>query len=134
LLGNLKTFFLELGRTPQRRLTGNLETCRTFQQNHLIQIQTQKITARPSIITDFPFFSLQISLRWIYEQGASMVVKSLKKDRLKENTEIFDWELHDEDRVKISQILQHKKVTVLGLLSPEGVCSIDISQLDIVEM
>jgi 3''-deamino-3''-oxonicotianamine reductase len=63
-----------------------------------------------------------------------MVVKSLKKDRLKENTEIFDWELHDEDRVKISQILQHKKVTVLGLLSPEGVCSIDISQLDIIEM
>ncbi|KAK3142483.1 hypothetical protein QOZ80_4BG0347070 [Eleusine coracana subsp. coracana] len=76
----------------------------------------------------------QISLRWINEQGASMVVKSLKRERLKENMEIFDWELTDEDRVKINQILQHKKVTVLGIISPEGVSSMDISELDIVEM
>jgi hypothetical protein len=34
-----------------------------------------------------------------------MVVQSLKRDRLKENVEIFDWELSAEDRVKISQIL-----------------------------
>ncbi|TVU14321.1 hypothetical protein EJB05_37782, partial [Eragrostis curvula] len=76
----------------------------------------------------------QISLRWIYEQGVSMVVKSLKSERLKENMEIFDWDLSDEDRAKISQIPQHKKVTVLGLLSPDGVSSVDISELDIVEM
>ncbi|GJN02793.1 hypothetical protein PR202_ga20179 [Eleusine coracana subsp. coracana] len=76
----------------------------------------------------------QISLRWIYEQGASMVFKSLKRDRLKENMEIFDWELSDEDRVMISQIPQHKKVTVLGILSPEGISSMDISEVDIVEM
>ncbi|TVU14322.1 hypothetical protein EJB05_37783, partial [Eragrostis curvula] len=75
----------------------------------------------------------QISLRWIYEQGVSMVVKSLKSERLKENMEIFDWELSDEDRAKISQIPQQKKVTVLGLLSPEGVSSVDIYELDIVE-
>nr|ACN33799.1 unknown [Zea mays] len=76
----------------------------------------------------------QISLRWIYEQGASVVVKSFGRDRLKENVEIFDWELTNEDRRKISQIPQHKRVTVLGILSPDGVSSVDLAELDIVEM
>ncbi|CAN6270021.1 unnamed protein product [Urochloa humidicola] len=76
----------------------------------------------------------QISLRWIYEQGASMVVKSWKQQRLKENTDIFDWELSDEDRSKISQIPQHKMATVTGILCPEGVSSVDIAEVDAVEM
>jgi len=75
----------------------------------------------------------QISLRWIYEQGASMVVKSLKRERLRENMEIFDWELSDEDRFKISQIPQHKRVRVTVMLSPEGTSSVDLAELDIVE-
>nr|CAB3484652.1 unnamed protein product [Digitaria exilis] len=76
----------------------------------------------------------QISLRWIYEQGASMVVKSLKRERLKENMEIFDWELSDEDRLKISQIPQHKRVRLTGIVSPEGASNVDLAELDIVEM
>ncbi|KQJ82855.1 hypothetical protein BRADI_5g11620v3 [Brachypodium distachyon] len=76
----------------------------------------------------------QISLRWIYEQGVSMVPMSMKKDRLKENIEIFDWELTDNDRLKISQIPQHKKVTVLSILYPEGVSSVDLAEIDVVEM
>nr|CAB3487181.1 unnamed protein product [Digitaria exilis] len=75
----------------------------------------------------------QISLRWIYEQGASMVVKSWKQERIKENTEIFDWELSDEDRLKIRQMPQHKMATVTGILSPEGVSSVDISEVDVIE-
>ena len=63
-----------------------------------------------------------------------MVVKSLKRDRLKENMEIFDWELTNEDRRKISQISQHNRVTVLGILSPDGVSSVDLAELDVVEM
>lgn len=63
-----------------------------------------------------------------------MVVKSLKRDRLKENMEIFDWELTNEDRRKISQISQHKRVTLLKILSPDGVSSVDLAELDIVEM
>jgi len=63
-----------------------------------------------------------------------MVVKSLKRGRLKVNMEIFDWELTNEDRRKISQISQHKRVTVLGILSPDGVSSVDLAELDIVEM
>jgi len=62
-----------------------------------------------------------------------MVVKSVKRDRLKANMEIFDWELTNKDRRKISQIPQHKTVTVSGVLSPHGVSNMDFAELDIVE-
>jgi 3''-deamino-3''-oxonicotianamine reductase len=63
-----------------------------------------------------------------------MVVKSLRKERLKENVEIFDWELSDEDRLKISQIPQCKLITVKNLLCPDGVSSVDISDVDVLEI
>ncbi|OEL27576.1 hypothetical protein BAE44_0011404, partial [Dichanthelium oligosanthes] len=72
-------------------------------------------------------------LRWIYEQGASMVVKSWNQERLKENIEIFDWELSDEDRSKISHMPQHKMAVVTGILCPEGVSSVDIAEVDVFE-
>lgn len=48
-----------------------------------------------------------------------MVVKTLNKERIEENTKIFDWELSDEDRHKISQMPQYKRVSVRSLLSAE---------------
>ncbi|CAJ2679434.1 unnamed protein product [Trifolium pratense] len=48
----------------------------------------------------------QIALRWIYEQGATPIVKSFNKERMKQNTEIFDWELNQEELDKINQIPQ----------------------------
>jgi diketogulonate reductase-like aldo/keto reductase len=63
-----------------------------------------------------------------------MVVKSFKRERLEENTMIFHWELSDEDRLKISQMLQQKMATVTGLLCPDGVSSVDIAEVDVVEM
>ncbi|XWS69438.1 hypothetical protein CRYUN_Cryun04dG0179000 [Craigia yunnanensis] len=48
----------------------------------------------------------QISLRWAYEQGASVITKSFNKDRMKENLEIFDWSLSIEDLDKISGLPQ----------------------------
>ena len=44
-----------------------------------------------------------------------MVVKSFKRERLEENTMIFHWELSDEVRLKISQMLQQKMATVTGI-------------------
>lgn len=74
---------------------------------------------------------LQISLRWVYEQGVSMVVKSFKKERLKENIKIFDWELSDEEHQKISQIPQSKKYPILSLLSHGGsIRSPDLSDIE----
>ncbi|XP_054818671.1 NAD(P)H-dependent 6'-deoxychalcone synthase-like [Prosopis cineraria] len=48
----------------------------------------------------------QVTLRWLYEQGVSFVVKSHNKERMKDNIEIFDWSLTENDLEKISQIKQ----------------------------
>ncbi|CAL4963110.1 unnamed protein product [Urochloa decumbens] len=77
----------------------------------------------------------QVALRWIYEQGVTPIVKSNNKERLQQNLQIFDWELTDEDRLKISQIPQRKIVNVdMGLFSQEGeFTSVNPADLDIVE-
>ncbi|KAJ4765228.1 NAD(P)-linked oxidoreductase superfamily protein [Rhynchospora pubera] len=77
----------------------------------------------------------QISLRWLYEQGASIVVKSFKKERLMENIEIFNWELTDEERLKINTIPRHKMCTVEVMLSKEGsLTSVDLADIEVVEI
>ncbi|XP_047045354.1 deoxymugineic acid synthase 1-D-like [Lolium rigidum] len=77
----------------------------------------------------------QVALRWIYEQGVSPIVKSFSKERLKQNLEIFDWELTDDDLVKISQIPQKKIVIAAnGIFSTEGeFTSVDLLDIEIVE-
>ncbi|THG06452.1 hypothetical protein TEA_029096 [Camellia sinensis var. sinensis] len=48
----------------------------------------------------------QACLRWVYEQGGSVLVKSFSKERLKENLHIFDWELSAQDSEMINQLPQ----------------------------
>ncbi|KAG2696684.1 hypothetical protein I3843_07G069300 [Carya illinoinensis] len=60
----------------------------------------------------------QISLRWVYEQGVSFVAKSFNKERMKENMQIFDWCLIEEDSNKINQLPQHKGTTFASILGP----------------
>ncbi|XP_071686946.1 D-galacturonate reductase-like [Rutidosis leptorrhynchoides] len=60
----------------------------------------------------------QISLRWLYEQGVSFVVKSFNKERMKQNLEIFDWSLSEEELNRISQIPQQKH-TYFGKMMAE---------------
>jgi len=76
-----------------------------------------------------------VALRWIHEQGVTCIVKSYNKERLKQNLEIFDWELTEEDRLKISQIPQKKVIKATsGLFSEEGeFTSVDPAELNIVE-
>lgn len=50
----------------------------------------------------------QVCLRWAYEQGVSVVVKSFNKERIKENMDIFDWELLPEELDKIDRIPQKR--------------------------
>ncbi|XP_062110423.1 deoxymugineic acid synthase 1-D-like [Humulus lupulus] len=61
----------------------------------------------------------QVCLRWVYEQGAGVVVKSYNKERLKQNLEIFDWALTEVDLDKISSIPQHKENVKKDFISPE---------------
>ncbi|BAT79858.1 hypothetical protein LR48_Vigan04g024400 [Vigna angularis] len=50
----------------------------------------------------------QVSLRWLYELGVTIVVKSYNKERMKQNLEIFDWALTKDDYAKIDEIKQSR--------------------------
>ena len=60
------------------------------------------------LIIRFILVCLKVSLRWVYQQGVSLVVKSFNKERMKENLDIFDWELSAEELQKIEQIPQYR--------------------------
>ncbi|KAE8654725.1 Non-functional NADPH-dependent codeinone reductase 2 [Hibiscus syriacus] len=62
----------------------------------------------------------QVCLRWVYEQGVCVIVKSFNKERMKQNLEIFDWELSDDDLHKISQLPQCKGYAAEHFLSDNG--------------
>ncbi|KAJ6845638.1 uncharacterized protein M6B38_286715 [Iris pallida] len=59
----------------------------------------------------------QVCLRWVHEQGVSLVTKSFNKERMKQNIEIFDWELSDGDRLKISEMPQSRTVILTAMLA-----------------
>ncbi|KAM5574875.1 D-galacturonate reductase-like [Rosa sericea] len=58
----------------------------------------------------------QISLRWVYEQGVSMVAKSYNKERMRQNLDIFDWSLTEEELQKMSRLPQIKGFVFASLL------------------
>ncbi|KAF8398862.1 hypothetical protein HHK36_014726 [Tetracentron sinense] len=62
----------------------------------------------------------QVCLRWVFHHGVSVLVKSFKKERIKENLEIFDWTLSQEELQKIELIPQHKGFPALEIVSDEG--------------
>ncbi|KAL6210117.1 hypothetical protein ACLB2K_021055 [Fragaria x ananassa] len=53
----------------------------------------------------------QVCIRWVYQVGATLAVKSYNKERLKQNVQVFDWELTEDDLEKINQIPQRKQMT-----------------------
>ncbi|KAK6252156.1 hypothetical protein QUC31_013876 [Theobroma cacao] len=61
---------------------------------------------------------IQISLRWLYEQEVSSVAKSFNKERMKQNLDIFDWSLTEEESNKISQLPQRKGITFASIFGP----------------
>ncbi|XP_010271101.1 PREDICTED: methylecgonone reductase-like [Nelumbo nucifera] len=62
----------------------------------------------------------QISMRWIYQQEVTPIVKTYNKERMKENLQIFDWELSDEELDKISRIPQQSGSSGKMFVSPNG--------------
>ncbi|XP_050371847.1 non-functional NADPH-dependent codeinone reductase 2-like isoform X1 [Argentina anserina] len=62
----------------------------------------------------------QVCLRWLYEQGVTVAVKSFNKERIKENVEIFDWELSPEELEMIDQIPQKRGCTGFELIAEQG--------------
>ncbi|XP_058730127.1 methylecgonone reductase-like [Vicia villosa] len=62
----------------------------------------------------------QIILRWIYQHGVPAIVKSFNKERMKQNIEIFDWELSQEESDKINQIPQIRTLKGEMFISENG--------------
>ncbi|KAL8159917.1 hypothetical protein V2J09_001454 [Rumex salicifolius] len=48
----------------------------------------------------------QVCLRWAYEQGVSVLVKSFNQERMRQNLDIFDWNLSEEENLQIQKIPQ----------------------------
>ncbi|KAK4486193.1 hypothetical protein RD792_008862 [Penstemon davidsonii] len=62
----------------------------------------------------------QVALRWIYQQGAIPIVRSLNRERMKENLDIFDWELTDEEIHRIGQIPQQRMCKAVEFVGPNS--------------
>ncbi|BFG16322.1 hypothetical protein CerSpe_025960 [Prunus speciosa] len=62
----------------------------------------------------------QVCIRWVYQAGATLAVKSYNKERLKQNLQVFDWELSEDDLNKINHIPQHKMMMREELVSADG--------------
>ncbi|KAL9246456.1 hypothetical protein vseg_019988 [Gypsophila vaccaria] len=62
----------------------------------------------------------QVAIRWAYEQGITVVAKSFNKERMKQNLDIFDFELSPEDHEKIKSIPQGRTCTGHDYTSPFG--------------
>lgn len=59
-------------------------------------------------------------MRWVYEQGVSVLVKSFNKDRMRENLQILDWELSNEENAKIQEIPQCRGFKGEVFVHPDG--------------
>lgn len=62
----------------------------------------------------------QISLRWLFEQGVGVIVKSFRKERMVENVDLFGWKLTDEELLKISKISQSRGLPGDNFVSANG--------------
>lgn len=62
----------------------------------------------------------QVILRWLMQRNIVTLAKSVHKDRMKENYDIFDFELSNEDMEKISA-MDEKKTLFVDHQTPEAV-------------
>lgn len=63
---------------------------------------------------------LQVALRWILQQGVTPIVKSFNSERMKQNLQIFDWELSEIHLEKIKQIPQRRAARAEEFVSENG--------------
>ncbi|KZV31386.1 NAD(P)-linked oxidoreductase superfamily protein [Dorcoceras hygrometricum] len=63
----------------------------------------------------------QVALRWVFEEGVSIVTKSFNRERMKANLDILDWSLTEEDIQKINQLPQRKGTTMASVLGAHDI-------------
>ncbi|KAK9090534.1 hypothetical protein Sjap_023711 [Stephania japonica] len=60
------------------------------------------------VLKRWEFLEEKVCLRYLYEQGVTFLVKSFNEERMKENLDIFEWELSEDDSKKIGEIPQSR--------------------------
>ncbi|MEH6986894.1 aldo/keto reductase [Cytobacillus firmus] len=82
------------------------EELRAFCDEHHIKVQAWSPIARGRVLEDNSIKEIakrhgksaaQIILKWHLQNGIMVIPKSVKKERLRENTDIFDFELTEDD-------------------------------------
>jgi len=63
-----------------------------------------------SLILLYSFLSIQVSLRWAWQLGVATVTKTEKIPRMKENIDIFDFDLDSEEMKKISGLNRNSRM------------------------
>jgi hypothetical protein len=58
--------------------------------------------SEPVIYKLFFSIDLQVCIRWVFEQGDCVIVKSFNEKRMRENLDIFGWEVTEDECRKIS--------------------------------
>lgn len=96
-----------------------LEDLLTYCQNHQIQLQAYTPLIRGQKNNDPKLVALaekyvktpaQIILRWALQHGVSTIPKSSNFNRLKENFDVFDFEISQEDMQKINNFNENFRV------------------------
>ncbi|XVE92513.1 hypothetical protein REPUB_Repub01dG0103800 [Reevesia pubescens] len=62
----------------------------------------------------------QVCLRWAYEEGVSIIVKSFNAERMKQNLDIFNWSLSEDELKKINDIPQSRGYRGEEFISEDG--------------
>ncbi|KAK4436780.1 protein REDOX 2 [Sesamum alatum] len=86
------------------------------------RIRSLKTSLQLEIRLPFRFLNkiTSIALRWVQDQGATPIVRSFDRERMRKNLQIFDWELTDEEVGKMQQIPQQRASMVKDFISPDG--------------
>lgn len=97
-----------------------LELC---QQNDIV-VEASAPLARTEVLKDETIVELadkydkspaQVVLKWELQKGIVPLPKSKSEGHIKENLDLFDWELAADDIAKIDNIDQHKRIYMINL-------------------
>lgn len=88
-------------------------------QKHQIQVQAWSPLMQGQVL-QLPLFqelakkyqknAVQIVLRWNLQRGISVIPKSAKPERVRDNGELFDFEISREDMARIDGLDQHRRI------------------------
>ena len=63
--------------------------------------------------------SAQVTLRYLIQRGISVIPKTVNKDRMRQNFEVFDFELNDNDMLEMNILSRNNLRMVNPDFAPE---------------